>query len=320
VLSFVPTAEDAMPLTYGEASATRQIVDALAGKRLLLHGRIIPNLPGDVERMADVRERWKIAAWKTYTQYGPDPATGWWLDDDETGRPFLERVCASGLKTVCCHKGLPLPFPLMGDKNLQYKSCRDVGPAAKAYPGVTFIIYHSGFDPGLKEAAFVPGKPVSGADTLVQSLLDAGLGPNSNVYAELGSTWRTVMSDPDQSAHLLGKLLRYVGENNVVWGTDSIFFGSPQDQIQAFRTFQISTEFQEKYGYPALTDDIRAKVFGLNALRAYGIDRETLARATSTDAIARACETYAPQSDPTFRTYGPRTRRDFLTLARMEDV
>ena len=38
----------------------------------------------------------------------------------------------------------------------------------------------------------------------------------------------------------IGKLLKHVGEDNVLWGTDSIWYGSPQDQIQAFRTFQIA--------------------------------------------------------------------------------
>ena len=66
--------------------------------------------------------------------------------------------------------------------------------------------------------------------------------------------------------------MKYVGEDNVLWGTDSIFYGAPQDQIQAFRRFSISEEFQEKYGYPEMTDAIRAKVFGLNSIRAYGLD------------------------------------------------
>jgi uncharacterized protein len=56
------------------------------------------------------------------------------------------------------------------------------------------------------------------------------------------------MRDPEQAAHVLGKLLRHVGEDNVLWGTDCIFYGSPQDQIQAFRAFRISAEFQERYG------------------------------------------------------------------------
>ena len=48
------------------------------------------------------------------------------------------------------------------------------------------------------------------------------------------------MRDPDSAAHAMGKLFKHVGEDNVLWGTDSIWYGSPQDQIQAFRTFQIS--------------------------------------------------------------------------------
>ena len=62
------------------------------------------------------------------------------------------------------------------------------------------------------------GSPQSGTDSLVQSVLDSGLGTDSNVYAELGSTWQVVMREPDQAAHMVGKLLKYIGENNVLWG------------------------------------------------------------------------------------------------------
>ena len=88
------------------------------------------------------------------------------------------------------------------------------------------------------------------------------------MYAELGGTWWFLMRDPTAAAHVLGKLLKYVGEDRVVWGTDSIWFGTPQDQIQAMRTFQISEELQETHGYPALTDEIKAKIFGLQLRRA----------------------------------------------------
>jgi hypothetical protein len=71
---------------------------------------------------------------------------------------------------------------------------------------------------------------------------------------------------------VLGKLLRYVGEDNVVWGTDCLFYGSPQPQIQAFRAFRISEEFRERYGYPALTREVKAKVLGRNAATLYGIE------------------------------------------------
>src|SRR5712671_766937 len=126
------------------------------------------------------------------------------------------------------------------------------------------------------------------------------------------------MKDPDQASHLIGKLLKYVGEDNVLWGTDCILFGSPQDQIQAFQSFQISTEFQEKYGYPAITDGIRAKIFGLNAARLYGIAdvRVRKAGAERPDSIEKARALYAENADPSFTTYGPRTRSEFMQFVR----
>ncbi len=317
VLTFVPTSESAMPLSHEAADATQQIVNALpGGQRLLLHGRVIPNLPGDLERMDELQEKWDIAAWKTYTQYGSDKTAGWWLNDEGAGRAFLEKVRASGIKTISCHKGLPLPFPLMSDSNLEYRFCSDVGPAAAEYPDINFIIFHSGYDPSLKEGPFVPGQAGSGADSLVQSVLDSGLGTGSNVHAELGSTWWEVMKRPDEAAHLLGKLLKYLGEDNVLWGTDCLFYGSPQDQIQAFRTFQISEEFQERFGYPAISDEIRAKIFGLSSARIYGIEPLSKQPGKIADALGRAKASYAQNPDPTFRTYGPRTRREFFALAR----
>ena len=138
--------------------------------------------------------------------------------------------------------------------------------------------------------------------------------PGSNVYAELGSTWRFLMRDPDSAAHGLGKLLRHCGESNVLWGTDSVWYGSPQDQIQAFRTFQIAPELRAKHGYPEITRELRAKVFGLNALKVYSIPADVVRKHTR-DRVALEREEYrAERPDPTYLTYGPRTRREFLNL------
>ena len=319
VLTFVPTDEASMPLSHENASATRQVVDALpGGQRLLLHGRVIPNLPGDLERMDELQEKWGISAWKTYTQYGETYDSGWWLNDESHGRAFLEKVRASGIRIISCHKGLPLPFPLMGEGNLQYRLSHDVGPAAKEYSDIKFIIFHSGHDPAMPEGPYTDGPAASGTDSLVKSVLDSGLGTGSNVYAELGSTWWQVMREPDQAAHLIGKLIKYLGEDNVLWGTDCLFYGSPQDQIQAFRSFQISEEFQEKYGYAKLTDEIKAKIFGLSSAKIYGIEPVEVTRLAQTDAIGRAKANYLAYSDPTFKTYGPKTRREFFQFAGMD--
>ena len=101
-----------------------------------------------------------------------------------------------------------------------------------------------------------------------------------------------------------------------MWGTDSIWYGSPQDQIQAFRTFQISEEFQERFGYPAITQGIREKIFGKNAAGPYGIDQEEIQRLTSTDFVSREKLAYQENPQPSFLTYGPKTKREFLNLLK----
>jgi hypothetical protein len=97
-------------------------------------------------------------------------------------------------------------------------------------------------------------------------------------------------------------VLKPVGEDRVVWGTDSIWFGTPQDQIQALRTFQISEELQERHGYPALTDEIKAKIFGINSARLYGIEPIT----GQCDLTAEEVEAVRAGMPPA-PTYGPTT-------------
>lgn len=311
VLSFVPSTRDSEPLTIEEADATRSIIDAMDGsKRLMIHGRVNPNQDGDLDSMDELAEKWGISAWKTYTQWGPQ-GKGFFLHDEDTGLLFIEKARRLGVKNIAVHKGIPF-----GPQSYEHSRADDIGVVAKMYPDMNFLVYHSGFVPGKAEEAFAVGAGKDGIDALVQSLLDNGIKPNSNVYADLGSTWRFVMRDPDSAAHTLGKLLKYVGEDNVLWGTDCIWYGSPQDQIQAFRAFQISEEFQDKYGYSELTPRIKRKVFGLNAATPYRISPDELKTYMAQDQYAFARAEYQDAPDPHFLSFGPKTRRSFLSMLR----
>lgn len=308
VLSFVPSTRQAEPLTIEEAHATARIVERLEGThRLYIHGRVNPNQPGDLEAMDELAGRYRIAAWKTYTQWGPD-GKGFFMHDD-IGIAFVEKARKLGVKNVAIHKGLAF-----GRRSYEHSTCADVGRIAKRFPDVNFLIYHSGFVAGAKEGPYDP-KRTDGADALVTSLAENGIAPGSNVYAELGSTWRLAMRDPDTAAHLIGKLVKSCGPTNVLWGTDSIWYGSPQDQIQAFRTFQIAPQLRERHGYAEITPAMRANIFGLNALRIYPVPDDVLRMHVKRDRIAQERATYrAERPDPTFLTRGPRTRREFLNL------
>ena len=305
VLSFVPSTKENEPVPIEAADAMRRTVERLQGThRLLLHGRVNPNQPGDLDAMDELKEKWGVSAWKTYTQYGPG-GKGYFLSDD-IGIRFIERARKLGVKNIAIHKGLPF-----GRQSYEHSQCSDIGVVARRFPDVNFLIYHSGFVSSVTEKAYSGG---DGIDTLISSLQKNSVRPGSNVYAELGSTWRFLMRDPEQAAHGLGKLIKACGEDNVLWGTDSIWYGSPQDQIQAFRTFQIAPQLREKHGYAEITPALRAKIFGLNAAKVYGLSATDIKKYTSRDHIARERTAYLENPDPHFRTYGPKTRREFLLM------
>lgn len=304
VLSFIPSRREKELLTIQEADAVRRIVAKMKGtKRLLIHGRVNPNQPGDVDGMDELAEKWGVVAWKCYTQWGPD-GQGFFLTDD-IAIAMIEKARRLGVKNVCVHKGLPF-----GRQSYRHSVASDIGPVAKRFPDVNFLVYHSGFVAGRKEGPYDP-KRGEGVDALIASVEAAGIGRNANVYAELGSTWRYVMRDPDQAAHIVGKLVKHIGERNVLWGSDSIWYGSPQDQIQAFRSFQISETFQERYGYPKITPELRARIFGLNATRPYKIDADEVLKRARSDELEFKKAEYLENPDPHFLTFGPKNRREY---------
>jgi hypothetical protein len=252
--------------------------------------------------MDELAEKWGVSAWKCYTQWGPD-GRGFFLHEDP-GLRLIERARALGVKNICVHKGLPF-----GRRSYRHSLASDIGIVAKMFPDVNFLVYHSGYIAGRPEGAYDPGRG-EGVDELIRSVEENGVPRNGNVYAELGSTWRFAMRDPDSAAHIIGKLVKHIGERNLLYGSDCIWYGSPQDQIQALRSFQIAEPLREKHGYQKLTPKLRARIFGLNAARPYGIDVDEILRRARDDRIGRRRAEYRP--DPHFLTFGPRTRREYF--------
>ena len=272
--------------------------------RVLMHGGAYPHvgaLDPALLAMTDLRDRYDLAAWKIYTM---TPTAGaFYFDDHDPARPqigqrFIDHVREIGPPIICTHKGISSivgSTPELADPS-------DIGPAAARNPDISFVVYHSGFEPdGGGVGPYDPADPApQGVDRLIRSLQDAGIGPNENVYAELGGTWWFLMRDPTAAAHVLGKLLRYVGEDRVVWGTDAIWFGTPQDQIQAMRAFRISEELEERHGYPALTKALKAKILGRTSADLYGVEPIT-GRCELSGADLEAVRASLPPP----RTYGP---------------
>ena len=296
-------------MAFAIDAATRIGVDG----RVLMHGGAYPH-HGPIEPallgMTDLADRYDIAAWKIYTMTPTN--AHFYFDDHDPSRPqigqrFIDHVRDIGPPIICTHKGLS---SIVGSSP-ELASPADIGPAAARNPDVNFVVYHSGFEPsGQGVGPYDPADPnPQGVDRLIRSVLDAGLEPNANVYAELGGTWWFLMRNPTNAAHVLGKLLTYIGEDRVVWGTDSIWFGTPQDQIQAMRTFEISPELQELHGYPELTGEIKAKIFGVNSARLYDIEPITGSSGLTPEEIEAVRSSMQPA-----RTYGPTTIAESMAM------
>jgi uncharacterized protein len=220
-------------------------------RSIMLGGGLTPNqgLSETLERLHMFVEQYKISGLKLYT-FDSTPARGWWFDDEKRAYPIWEECQKLGIKNIGCHKGIPF-----GQFMARYAHPEDFDAAADDFLDLNFIAYHSAW-PYQNELAALKGfKP-----------------QRTNLYAEVGSTFAaTVTSRPMECAHVLGTLLRDLGTDHVMWGTDSCLWGNPQWQIDAFRKFQIPDQLVEGYGYPKLTPEIKAKVFGQNAARIWNL-------------------------------------------------
>jgi len=266
-------------------------------RRMLAHGLITPQLgPADLDFMDLQAATLKVDAWKGYTGAPPKGFDrGWFVDDEKLAYPMLERARKLGVRRVCLHKGLPLG-PVA-----DYNHPRDLIKAAKDFPDIDFLAYHSGL---LGVTAAKPSGEVPWTTEFCQMKKKApGL---KNIYMELGSTFgQLVTTDPAGCAHLLGQLVDAFGADHVLWGTDSIWYGTPQWQIEAFRRFEIPAALVEKHGYAPLTRTVKEQIFGLNAARVFGVDVNAQRNEIPKDYLSRMKMAYLEDgADPSHRWYG----------------
>ncbi|MCL4790766.1 MAG: amidohydrolase family protein [Gammaproteobacteria bacterium] len=292
---------DKYVLSADDIVATRNLVNEAAGsRRMLAHGIGTVANPGWLEEAERQVRELKIDAWKFYTG---DPVQPWRHDDEKLAYPFYEKTLKLGVRNICTHKGLPLPGP-----GADYFRPDDVLQAAKDWPDLNFIVFHSGMkhmmtmlppgESGIDESGDIPW-----TTAFCAQIRAAGL---KNIYLELGAVFgHSVVTHPEVCGHLLGQLIAAVGADHVIWGTDSIWWGSPQWQIEAFRRFQIPESLQEKFGYKPLSARDRELILGLNAARLFAIDVQEARKAIPEDALSRMKVAYqAAGEEPSITQYG----------------
>ncbi len=317
ILTDVPNSGPAnAPIPFPEALRTQQITAGLTdggASRLLVENIIAPNVgpvSATLEEMSSAVTTGPPAAFKVYTAWSPS-GQGYSLEDPTIGLPTVQHAHDLGVKVFVAHKGLPLV-----NFDPTFNHPEDVVAVSRQFPDMQFVIYHAAWDPSHVEGPYDPAATI-GIDTLLAALDRHAVPPNDNVWVDIATLWRQLLTTPDQAAHAMGKLLSRVGAQRVLWGTDAIWYGSPEPQIMAMRTFEITPQFQETYSYPALTTEVKAGLFGLNAATLFGLDATAMRCGLTQDPltanISEAAALRAEGALPSaWQTRGPTTRRQVL--------
>jgi len=242
-------------------------------------------------------------ALKTYTYNG-----NWRLDDEAVAYPMLGEAQRLKLKLVNTHKGLPAIFSPGSEEAVR---TLDYPKVLADFPKLRFCAYHSGY--------FQAGQHPEGKDGISEFIEMAEALPRKHrkrLYAEMGSTFATTLLGPDMEvAHYVGQLLKTLGSKNILWGTDSIWWGSPQFAIDAFKNLQIPESLQEQFGYPALTTRDKKRIFGKNAAKLYKIKKRKKRCTIPEDTFAEAQRVQGgAREGRSLQVYGARTRREFLEM------
>ncbi len=317
MLSDVPNSGPAdAPVPLPAALGTQQATALLTGSgapRLLVQNVIAPNvglLGARLDDMTAAAASGQVSAFKVYTAWSPT-AHGWSLEDPAIGLPVVQHTQDLGVKVLVAHKGLPLV-----NFDPAFNRPDDIVAVSRQFPAMQFVVFHGGWDPRRREGPY-DASATLGIDAFLAALDRHQVPADDNVWVDLGTVWRQVLIDPTQAAHVLGKLLKRVGAHRVLWGTDAVWYGSPQPQIAAFRAFQITAEYQDRFGYPALTDEVKRGVFGLNAAALFGVDATATRCGLSADPLTTnqplVRELRAEGALPSaWQPNGPTTRRQVL--------
>lgn len=207
----------------GMADARRTINPAAGSRRLLTLSIIAPGKLGWMDEIERAIAEIKPDSWKGYTVGDPfgHSRFAYRPDDKALMSPAYGRMLAWGMTNICIREGL-LPadhkheFPTW-----EHARADDVGKAARDWPQLNVIIYHSAFRPFLTTP-----------DRLVQQFDETGR-------------------------------IDWVSDH-VIWGTDSVWYGSPQWQIEAMRRMEIPQDMRKAHNFAALGEaegEVKSAIF-----------------------------------------------------------
>jgi uncharacterized protein len=281
-------------LTAAQTAAGRDFINELAGsRRAMAHGLLYVG-KGNLDYIQYQIDNHRPDAWKGYNisnaaKVDDGPMRQWQHDDEDVAYPTFELISKNveagklppGGNIIAVHKGLARDLPPFAYNG--YPS--DLPKALHDWPNLNFLTYHSCIQDSFfdDQALTEIRESEAGRRSLLEGVPNIDwvtpyaifTGPFKNSFAEIGTTFASsVVTFPTVTAHILGQLMKFKGDKQIVFGSDSLWYGSPQWQIEALWRFQIPEQIRERWDYPELTETAKRRILGLNSAPLYGLDEE----------------------------------------------
>jgi predicted TIM-barrel fold metal-dependent hydrolase len=205
---------------------------------------LYPSVAGALEEME--RQVHELDA-RSFKFYSGHLGKSWRCDDPQLAYPLYEKGRELGIKVFQFHKGFPITRA-----NLETLSPLDIQQAALDFPDLTFAVHHLAL-PYFEEVVYLAAR-------------------FPNVVLVLSGTMHLPLIAPWEFNNYMGRLLRDVGSDRLLWGSEAPLLGDPQPMIEWFWNMQIEPELQSRFGYPQITEEDKRRILGENQARLFGVD------------------------------------------------
>jgi predicted TIM-barrel fold metal-dependent hydrolase len=170
----------------------------------------------------------------------------WRMDDTDYATPLLEAARDMGIRNVAVHKAIPVPPAPEACFRVE-----DLDGALERFPTLNFHIVHAGVTFLAQTAELMVRHP--------------------NLYANLESSFSYLIRKPAVFAEVLATLLVAGGPERILYGSGANLM-HPRPLLEAFADYEIPADVADRLGCPPLSDEIRRKIVGENALRLHGLN------------------------------------------------
>ncbi|MEH2474213.1 putative TIM-barrel fold metal-dependent hydrolase [Nitrobacteraceae bacterium AZCC 2161] len=215
--------------------------------RVLFCGGVDPLFPSVEGALEEMERQVRELGARSFKFYNAHLGKSWRCDDPKLAYPLYEKARELGIKVLQFHKGFPITRSRLEDL-----SPLDIQQAALDFPDLIFGVHHLAL-PYFEEMVYIAAR-------------------FTNVVLVLSGTMHLPLIAPWQFQEYMGRLLRDVGADRIIWGSEAPLLGNPQPMIEWFWRMQIDPELQARYGYPQITEQDKRKILGENQARLFGVD------------------------------------------------